>query len=461
MFRFETPRSGTPVQVPYLCCMKIICGVDFSEPSRTAAQIAARLARRWNDTLVLAHVMDVSGYAMLPEIASFATSFADSSRDVLATELQGWSKRLLDTGARVETELLSGSADVSLVNLAQAQSTRLMVAGTHGAQGMRRWLLGSVAERLAQHAPYPVLVVGPEARGLAQWAQEERPMRALVAIDDSEASDAAIHWVRGLRAVQAVDVTFVHFYFPPDEHRRLGLTPRMPITDDRDVMRALYRDLHQRIGSLPGEGHMHLRVHANWISVAERLTAEAEQTRADVLVLGAHQRGLLGRMSEGSVVQQTLRSSQVPILTVPLQQARAANRRLMPEMRIVMACTDLSELGNHAVPYAYAMLRSGGGLVHLVHVCEDATQQAAAEAQMRSLVPQDAEMYGITTSVQVVIDRPVAQGIAHAAERLGVDAICMGSHGRGGLARAVLGSVVTELSSISRKPVLLVRGPRP
>lgn len=285
-------------------------------------------------------------------------------------------------------------------------------------------------------------------------------MRALVAIDDSEASEAAIHWVRSLRAVQPMDVTFVHFYFPPDEHRRLGLTPRMPVTDDRDVMRALYRDLQQRIGTLPGEGKMHLRVHANWISVAERLSCEAEQSDADVLVLGAHQRGLLGRMAAGSVVQQTLRHTQVPMLTVPLQQARQANRRVMPEMRVVMACTDLSELGNHAVPYAYAMLRSGGGLVHLVHVCEDATQQAAAEAQMRTLVPQDADMYGITTSVQAIVDRPASQAIAHAAERLGVDSICLGSHGRGGLARAVMGSVVAEVSSLSRKPIMLVRAPR-
>jgi len=57
--------------------------------------------------------------------------------------------------------------------------------------------------------------------------------------------------------------------------------------------------------------------------------------------------------------------------------------------------------------------------------------------------------------VEVVWGDP-AEAIAHAAERVGADAICVGSHGRGALARAVLGSVSQALLGRTHRPVLVV-----
>ncbi|WP_269744534.1 universal stress protein [Stigmatella aurantiaca] len=49
--------------------------------------------------------------------------------------------------------------------------------------------------------------------------------------------------------------------------------------------------------------------------------------------------------------------------------------------------------------------------------------------------------------------------IAQAAERHGADLICMGTHGRTGLARAVMGSVAQAVMARSDRPVLMVRNP--
>jgi len=51
----------------------------------------------------------------------------------------------------------------------------------------------------------------------------------------------------------------------------------------------------------------------------------------------------------------------------------------------------------------------------------------------------------------------VARTLAQAAERLDADLVCMGSHGRGGLGRALLGSVAQQMLAHSRRPVLVLR----
>ena len=139
----------------------------------------------------------------------------------------------------------------------------------------------------------------------------------------------------------------------------------------------------------------------------------------------------------------------------------------------MLAPTDLSEIGNAAIPHAYALLRATGGVVELCHVHEhglpypayafDETHRltpAAREAlvnSMRALIPAEADALGITTHVSVIDGGKAAETIVQAAERLKVDAISLASHGRGGLARAVLGSVAEAVVHHSARPVLVVR----
>jgi nucleotide-binding universal stress UspA family protein len=148
------------------------------------------------------------------------------------------------------------------------------------------------------------------------------------------------------------------------------------------------------------------------------------------------------------------------------------------ELRRVLAPTDFSDAGSAAIPYAYAVVARGGTL-HLLHVVEPVTtpnplyahykpgkiptpeerarQEAELRARLEALVPPAAQARGVRTSVELVEGREVAERICEAGERLDVDAICIGSHGRTGLARTLLGSVAEEVLRCTRRPVLLVR----
>jgi nucleotide-binding universal stress UspA family protein len=118
--------------------------------------------------------------------------------------------------------------------------------------------------------------------------------------------------------------------------------------------------------------------------------------------------------------------------------------------------------------------------VHLLHVVESSrphidpyqvfdpaldpvTSEAVAAARVRlnQLAPADASAKGISTEVHVLVATDAWEAICKAAERLDVDLICLGTHGRTGVARAALGSVAAHVLSNSRRPLLLARGPKP
>jgi nucleotide-binding universal stress UspA family protein len=159
-----------------------------------------------------------------------------------------------------------------------------------------------------------------------------------------------------------------------------------------------------------------------------------------------------------------------------------ARRSRLPRISRVLAPTDFSEVANHALRYAYA-LPTRGGTVHLLHAVEAdplpnplyahytpgrrptaeerTAQRKDLEAALRALVPEEAEARGIETRVEIVEEEAPARAILAAAERLGVDVTCMGTHGRSGLSALVAGCVACEVASASSRPLLLVRPPKP
>ncbi|MGA9725226.1 MAG: universal stress protein, partial [Candidatus Binatus sp.] len=67
------------------------------------------------------------------------------------------------TGVRHEVFVACGNAAPEILNLAAERKVDLIVMGTHGRTGVKRFLLGSVAERVVRESPIPVLTVHPKA----------------------------------------------------------------------------------------------------------------------------------------------------------------------------------------------------------------------------------------------------------------------------------------------------------
>jgi nucleotide-binding universal stress UspA family protein len=138
---------------------KILCPVDFSEPSREALTAAARLAADAAAELTLVYVWQSP--VRLSEEALMQTDLLEHERKQAETSLAKWKAEAESVGAKsVTIKVLAGLPWRMIVDeVASTPGYDLVVLGTHGRSGIMRILLGSVAERVARHADCPVLLV--------------------------------------------------------------------------------------------------------------------------------------------------------------------------------------------------------------------------------------------------------------------------------------------------------------
>ena len=142
---------------------KILCPVDFSDPSRAALQYAAKLCQHFDADLTLFHAYQLPGYT-LPEGSVVASpKMLQDLADQAEAHLVEWRTLAQSMGAaRVAVEKGIGDPAVEIVELAGEGGFDLVVVGTHGRTGLRHALLGSIAERVVRRAGCPVLTVHPE-----------------------------------------------------------------------------------------------------------------------------------------------------------------------------------------------------------------------------------------------------------------------------------------------------------
>lgn len=143
---------------------KICCATDFSETSRHAMLRAAELARRLGGELELLHVHvppPSPGTDMLATPHDLGTMALVELEQVMSMWREE-AERLV--GRPVRSTVLPGDAATEIALRARERGFDLVVLGTHGRKGLKRWVLGSVAERVVREAPCAVLVVRrPEA----------------------------------------------------------------------------------------------------------------------------------------------------------------------------------------------------------------------------------------------------------------------------------------------------------
>jgi universal stress protein A len=144
---------------------KICCAVDFSPSSHVAVEQAVALAACSGGVVVIAHV-----YASSRPATVSADMLAWSPPDLEANALRELEEPMAELRAkaaavlgegRVETRLLAGRPAEEIARLAVDGHYDLVVVGTHGRTGVRRLVLGSVAEQVVRTAPVSVLVVRP------------------------------------------------------------------------------------------------------------------------------------------------------------------------------------------------------------------------------------------------------------------------------------------------------------
>jgi len=232
-------------------------------------------------------------------------------------ELNRETQRLRDLGTNIDGQVLTGSAFDELVTAATDAKAQLIVIGAVGHGLARRLLLGSVAERTAESAPMPTLVVRPDGR-LASWIRGKHALKILVGYDFSTASDTALSWVNQLREIGKLQVTILYSNWPPDEARRLGYEGPLPlVTNPAEVQKELERDLKKRVTKLLPKQDVKVLVEPGWGTPEGYLFEMASRESVDLVVVGTHQRQGFGRVLLGSVSRAVLHHAKMSVAVVP------------------------------------------------------------------------------------------------------------------------------------------------
>ena len=282
---------------------RILFPTDGSECAERARRHALHLADHFDASLHvirveeravdLADVVEVTEADLLPDL--HGTSVADSPH--LAE-------------ARVQERTVGHSSVAGgILAYTVEHDMNLVVLGSHGRRGLRRLVLGSVAEEVVRKAPCPVVTVG---RGtLAPDARTDGTM--LVPVDFSEQRFRLLAHARELAPVYGMDVRVVHVvevegvpdaygtYDSPPDPGRLAERARAALDEELDPL----RDVGINVSVDVRTGHP-----------ANEVLTEAEDCRAAYIMVATHGRTGLERMLMGSVAEKIIRQAPCAVYTV-------------------------------------------------------------------------------------------------------------------------------------------------
>jgi nucleotide-binding universal stress UspA family protein len=138
---------------------RILVPIDFSEHADHVIEWAHHLAAEHASQLVLLHVYHLPVEFQQLEGAYLPPDFWANVKKEAEQTLRRYVAKLEEKGLRAEAVVREGYPATVIVDEAAAQKADLIVIGTHGLSGLKHLLLGSIAERVVQKAPCPVLAV--------------------------------------------------------------------------------------------------------------------------------------------------------------------------------------------------------------------------------------------------------------------------------------------------------------
>jgi len=298
MLQQETITQKTPWLATAASPAKILVATDFSPASDRALDYALSLARSYNSRIYLVHVIPVD-LMMAPELV------AESRQKFLLAAKEGMAK-ILDAqrffGVAHQELIVEGSFRPTIENLIEEHGVDLVVAGTHGAGGIKKVLLGSQAEALFRHTNVPVLTVGPGVKREPFYEVELKNI--LLATDFGPGAEKQAAYAFALAQTHRSKLTLLH----------VPLWARAPKLTEVE-RHAIVQQLKELV---PAAEPMHcLPVFEAVIGDPVRqILRVADEIHADLIVLGAKRQKRLAGHTLGGKAYEVVCEAGCPVLTM-------------------------------------------------------------------------------------------------------------------------------------------------
>jgi len=291
---------------------KILFAIDFSGVSSRAFGHALMLADRFRSQLTLLHVKSVLDKDVDPERV-----FPDIDADpgVLAHEIEKEFAALfaLDgpkTLNVVRVVLTGESPAEEIARYAKEHDMDLIVMGTHGRTGLEHFLLGSVAEKVLQIAPCPVLTVR-----LREDVEVQPYLNIVVPIDFSEYSMKAFRYGVSLARQFEANLELLHVLDRPvqPEYYHEGEPPGRA---KKDALRERSHEMLRKIVAEYDAGDVATETRVVAGRAYSAICKYAEKNQTDLIIMSTHGLSKLEHFFLGSTTEKVVRNAPCPVLTV-------------------------------------------------------------------------------------------------------------------------------------------------
>jgi nucleotide-binding universal stress UspA family protein len=276
----------------------ILLATDFSEASKTALQYACNLARSYASKIFIMHVVPPELYLASPlepvpmDFDIFWSREKQNMADFAAAKAleEIPHENILQRGELWDA--ISGGIDRNNIDL--------VITGTHGRKGLKKMVLGSVAEKIYRQAKCPVLTVRPEA---AESSTAWRLNRILFATDFSETSLHALPYALSLAEENHATLIL------------LNVAPLVPYQYKQSVIDTTSKRLQALV---PPESQCQPDVVVCFDFPADAILQIARDRETDLIVLGVNRRGAVGFSSHlpWSTASEVVSAAPCPVLTV-------------------------------------------------------------------------------------------------------------------------------------------------
>ncbi len=302
-------------------------GSPLAEDSLAFGASFARIAR--SEELILLRLVEEGQSRDLCQADSY---LRDRAIELLAGSTT-FSDEALPPMPRVEwvcLEANAGEAASSILRFAEEKSVDLITMSTHGRSGVQRWLLGSVAEKVVRGADVPVLLVRASGTLAVVPARSEAPRCMLVPLDGSSRAEAVLPYVKQL-ARYSSDLRVTLLCVVPDGVPATIGGLGMGIDHGsgwRDRASMYLASVCADLASSGIKAEAKVRLGRPGLQITEA----AEQDSVDLIAMGSHGDSAADSWAFGTVADQVLHNSPVPVLLVPTSEPAEAQPHLQGAM---------------------------------------------------------------------------------------------------------------------------------
>jgi len=332
---------------------RILVPLDGSKRAESALLVAARIARASQGSIVLLRVVAIPARYGPYIYESYLSQTPFYLQQVLDLETVKAKDYLADVtqlpvlaGIATETEVLSGATEPAIEIGLREHHVDLVVMCSHGYTGFKRWVVGSLSQKLARHSPVPVLVLQEGGTlPIRSFPEPSRPLRALmglVALDGSALAEAALvpaaQLVASLAAPAQGILLLTRVVNLPhnagDQGRGAHVDPRAKEAALEEARTYLSAVADRLRNALPTDLKLSILISvAAGKDVANTLLTVAEHGgyaggslalgSCDLIAMATHGRSGLQRLAIGSVTERVLGAAEHPVLVVRPQNMQA------------------------------------------------------------------------------------------------------------------------------------------